>query len=229
MPASDRRLPEQLASCIIQLILDEHLQQGDRLPNEAELVRRLKAGRSSIREAVKLLASRNIVTVRQGSGTYVASNPGVVDDPLGFTFIADKERLAHDLLEVRFMVEPHIARMAAQHAAPSEIEHMHACCTAIEDAIAAGCDYAALDTELHCAIAQSSGNLVVPRLAPILNESVPLFINVTERQLTAETIRTHRAIVDAIARHDPIAAGDAMYLHLVYNRTLIDGARENIA
>ena len=39
----------------------------------------------------KLLASRNIVTIRQGSGTYVASSPGVVDDPLGFTFIPDKK------------------------------------------------------------------------------------------------------------------------------------------
>ena len=50
-------------------------------------------GRSSLREAMKLLASRNIVTIRQGSGTYVASSPGLIDDPFGFTFISDKKSL----------------------------------------------------------------------------------------------------------------------------------------
>lgn len=52
------------------------LEQGDRLPKEAVLVERLGAGRSTVREAMKLLQSRNIVRIKQGSGTYVASNPG---------------------------------------------------------------------------------------------------------------------------------------------------------
>lgn len=51
---------------------------------------------------MKLLASRNIVTIKQGSGTYVASSPGIVDDPFGFTFISDKKKLVQDLLEIRF-------------------------------------------------------------------------------------------------------------------------------
>ena len=66
------------------------------------LAKEMGAGRSSLREAMKLLASRNIVTIKQGSGTYIASKPGVVDDPLGFTFINDKEKLVRDLLEIRF-------------------------------------------------------------------------------------------------------------------------------
>lgn len=70
---------------------------------------------------MKLLQSRNIVRIKQGSGTYVASNPGVADDPLGFTFIDDKQRLARDLLEVRFMIEPQIARMAAEHATNDQV------------------------------------------------------------------------------------------------------------
>ena len=112
MARADSGLPEQIADKIIQLILDEHLEQGDRLPKEAVLVERLGAGRSTVREAMKLLQSRNIVRIKQGSGTYVASNPGVADDPLGFTFIDDKQRLARDLLEVRFMIEPQMASMA---------------------------------------------------------------------------------------------------------------------
>lgn len=71
---------------------------------------------------MKLLASRNIVTIRQGSGTYVASSPGMVEDPLGFLFIGDKEKLVHDLLEVRFLLEPSIAAMAATHATDEDIK-----------------------------------------------------------------------------------------------------------
>ena len=85
-------------------------------PNETILSERLNAGRSSVREAMKLLASRNIVTIRQGSGTYISSSPGMVDDPLGFTFIGNKQKLITDLLEVRFLLEPSIAAMAATRA-----------------------------------------------------------------------------------------------------------------
>lgn len=63
---------------------------------------------------MKLLASRNIVTIRQGSGTYVASTPGMVEDPLGFTFIVDKKKLVQDLLEVRILLE--------------SIYRVHGCC-----------------------------------------------------------------------------------------------------
>ena len=224
--SKDQGLPEKLADKIIQLILDEGLTQGDRLPNETVLVERLGAGRSSVREAVKLLQSRNIVRVRQGSGTYVASNPGVVEDPLGFTFIDDKRRLAHDLLEVRFMIEPEMARMAAEHATPEQAARIATLCDETERLAESGADYSEADTEFHNAVAQASGNLVVPRLMPILKASVPLFIDVTGRKLIEETIRTHRGVADAIAAHDGTAAHDAMYLHLVYNRNSIGKLNE---
>ena len=186
-------LPEQISERIIQLILDENLKQGDRLPKEAVLVERLGAGRSTVREAMKLLQSRNIVRIKQGSGTYVASNPGVADDPLGFTFIEDKQQ---------------VARIKELY---DESERL----------AESGDDYSAADTAFHNAIAESCGNLVVPRLMGVLKASVSLFIDVTGRKLVAETIRTHRGVADAIAAHDASAAYDAMYLHLVYNRNII--------
>ena len=117
----EKSLPQKISEDIISFILEEKLQPGDKLPNETVLSEHLNAGRSSIREAMKLLASRNIVTIRQGSGTYIASSPGVVQDPLGFTFIGDKQKLIHDLLEVRFLLEPSIAAMAAAHADENDI------------------------------------------------------------------------------------------------------------
>ena len=112
--SDERNLPQKISEDIISFILNEHLQPGDKLPNEAHLAKELNIGRSSLREAMKLLASRNIVTIKQGSGTYVASSPGVVDDPLGFTFIPDKKKLVQDLLEVRFFWSQ-LSQLCLQH------------------------------------------------------------------------------------------------------------------
>lgn len=58
--SEEKSLPQKIADDIIALILEENLQPGDKLPNESVLCQKLNAGRSSVREAMKLLASRNI-------------------------------------------------------------------------------------------------------------------------------------------------------------------------
>ena len=67
----------------------------------------------------------------------------------------------------------------------------------------------------------SSKNVIVPRLVPVINSSIPLFVETTRGTLLEENFEIHREIADAIAAHDPIRAQDAMYLHLVYNRKRI--------
>ena len=73
--SEEKSLPQKISEDIIALILEENLQSGDKLPNETILSERLNAGRSSVREAMKLLAFRNIVTIRQGSGTILPPLP----------------------------------------------------------------------------------------------------------------------------------------------------------
>ena len=225
MNLEEKSLPEKLADDIVSYILKEKLRPGDRLPNESVLAEKLGAGRSSLREAVKLLASRNIVTVRQGSGTYISPSPGVVEDPLGFTFIGDKQKLASDLLEIRFLLEPSIAARAASYSNAEDIKRIRGLCDEVERLLEEGKDHTEKDVEFHTAIGMSSKNMVMPRLIPIINSSIPLFINLTKSVLRRETIDTHREITEAIAAHDSTRAYDAMYLHLVYNRRLIESLK----
>ena len=91
---------------LIQYLQDEGLDDGDRLPNERTLSAQLNVGRSTLREALQRLSSRNVLEIRRGVGVFVSYKHGVADDPLGFTLIKDKERLARDLLEFRIMIEP---------------------------------------------------------------------------------------------------------------------------
>lgn len=216
--AEDKPLSSKLSEELLNYIRSENLKPGDRLPNESILAKKMGVGRSSIREAMKLLASRNIVTIRQGSGTYISQTPGMVDDPLGFSFIADKQKLAQDSLEVRFLLEPAIASLAAQNASEEDIALLRRLCQEVEDLVQLGQDHTQKDIEFHTAIALSSKNVVVPRLIPVINSAIPLLIELTGNTLKQETIDTHRALTDAIAAHNAAAAHDAMYLHLVYNR-----------
>ena len=201
--SEEKSLPQKISEDIIALILEENLQPGDKLPNETILSERLNAGRSSVREAMKLLASRNIVTIRQGSGTYIASSPGMVEDPLGFTFIGNKQKLINDLLEVRFLLEPSIAAMAATHADEKDIKKITALCDDVENLLNNGEDHTMKDIEFHTTIAMSSKNLVVPRLIPVINSSIPLFVETTENRLRKEQNQSHREIAQAIAAPDP--------------------------
>ena len=217
----EKSLPQKIAEDIIAFILEENLKPGDKLPNETVLCQRLNVGRSSLREAMRALASRNIVTIRQGSGTYIASSTGVADDPLGLSFINNKEKLIHDLMEIRFLLEPSIAALAAMHADDTEIKKICKLCDDVEELLKAHKDHSDKDIELHTAIALSSKNIVVPRLVPVIFRSIPLLIESTGNTLCNETIESHREIADAIVAHDAVRAHDAMYLHLVYNRKQI--------
>ena len=203
---------------IIQFLQDNRLGDHDKLPSERELCQLLNVGRSTLREAIQRLAARNVLEVRRGAGTFVSYKHGVADDPLGFTLIRDQRRLAMDLLEFRIMVEPSIAAMAAQNASKDDIKELEFLCLEVEELLRRGKPHHERDKEFHACIARCSGNMVMPKIQPIIHGSIGLFIRETGGQLKEETIRTHRAILNAIRAKDGVAAWDAMYLHLVYNR-----------
>ena len=179
---------------------------------------RLNVGRSSLREAMRALASRNVITIRQGSGSYVSATPGMIDDPFGLTFVEDKQKMIKDLMEIRFLIEPSIAAMAAIRADKTDIQNILTACEKAEKLLLANKNHTEKDIAFHAAIALSSKNIVVPKLVPIINSSIPLISESKEYTLRDETIETHREIADAIAAHDAVRAHDAMYLHLIYNR-----------
>lgn len=218
-------LVEKTSDNIIMLIKEQNLKKGDQLPNEHELTELLGVGRSTVREAIKALVSRNIIEIRRGSGTFVSEKLGVVEDPLGFTFVKDKLKLATDLLEIRLILEPEIALLAAQNATAEDIKELGKLCDEVERLIVAGEDYSEKDIEYHTKIASCSKNMVMPKLIPIITTSIAIFITITKRALTQETIETHREIYEAIKRKNGKAAYDAMLLHLVYNRRNIEKLR----
>lgn len=193
-----RPLPQIIADKIIDLIESKELLPSEKLPSEQELMKELNVGRGTIREAIKSLVSRNIVEIRRGVGTFVAKNTGVVEDPLGFSFIDNKKKLVKDSMDVRLLLEPSIARWAARNATDFEILEIIELSKKIETAILNDENYSDLDVEFHTKIANSSGNLVVENLIPILNTNIRSLIDVTHAVLKEHTILSHKKIANAI-------------------------------
>ena len=214
-------LPEQVSEQIIRLITERQLKAGDKLPNEFDMAQQLSVGRGTIRVAIKILVSRNIVEIRRGCGTFVCDHPGMVDDPLGFRFMKDKGKLALDLCEVRMIIEPEIAALAAERATEEEIEELEKVAKEVEVLCEQELQHMEKDIEFHGLIAKCSKNTVMPNIIPVIQSGISIFINITEYSLTQETIRTHRMILNAIKNHDPQEARAAMIEHLVSNREKI--------
>lgn len=213
-----RPLAEQVAERLKEYILKRKLKSGDKLPTEAKLSVEMNVARSTVREAIKRLESQNILTVRHGVGSFVADNTGLTEDPLGLAFFEDKWKLTEDLLEIRTIIEPAIAELAARNATAEDIAELDRLYTIMEKHILNGEDYLKEDIQFHKAISKASGNLVVPNLTPIITTAVQLFTEETHRKLLQETLETHRAVLEAIRNRDSVSAKDAMVLHLSYNR-----------
>src|SRR6266700_1814870 len=111
------RVTDEAIERIRQIIMSGEWGPGTRLPREADLAARLGLSRNSLREAVRALSLARVLEVRQGDGTYVSSlEPGELLEPtLSATHLL-QGRTVLELFEVRRMLEPEAAAMAALRA-----------------------------------------------------------------------------------------------------------------
>lgn len=216
-----KTLGQQTEDQLMKYILDNQISIGSKIPNEFELAQMFHVGRSTVREAVKGLISRGILEVRRGDGTYVISTVYMENDVLGFGQIKDRYQLALDLFDVRLMIEPEIMIWACRRATKEQLVKLRELCDEVEYLYKQGHNHIYKDIEFHSYLAKLSGNMVVERLIPVINTSVVIFANITYRSLMQETLETHRAVVNAIERKDPVGAKCAMNMHLTYNRQVI--------
>ena len=175
-----RKLPEQIADKLREMIIQEEYKTGSKLPAEGELMVRFGVSRSTVREAVKILQTENIVDIRQGQGTFLCAMPGLGSDPLGLRF-TDQNELTGQLLETRLIIEPNVAAIAAQRRTEEQMAAMKVLLDKMDNAYLHGEDYTPFDIEFHSIIAQCTGNDVVQRLLPTIHESIRAGYRHTQR------------------------------------------------
>lgn len=222
-------LSENVANQIKSRILSGHYAIGEKIPNEKQIADYLKVSRNTVREAIKILVSKNILEIRRGNGTYVHQNPGFSDDPFGVDFL-DKENLMEYLIETRKILEPEIAALAAERASEKEISELLNIVNRLQQQVDSF-NYLevnnetieavlTLDMEFHHALARLCHNPILERLAPIIHNHLFEFYSMEKvRGFQKNFIgnRNHFEIYTAIRDKDPIKARKLSFDHINNN------------
>jgi GntR family transcriptional regulator, transcriptional repressor for pyruvate dehydrogenase complex len=210
-------LTDEAIEKIKAMIVSGTLRAGDRLPKEADLAADLGLSRSSLREAVKALSLVNILDVRRGDGTYVTSlEPPVLLEALSFIVDFHRDTSVLEFLRVRRILEPAATAMAAERVTAEDIEGLRKLLDSLgpEPAVE---DLVATDMEFHRRIAACSGNSVLCSLLETLSGPTTrarVWRGLTQAKANERTLAEHRAIVDALASHDPEVARSWSTVHI---------------
>ncbi|MEA3336137.1 MAG: FadR/GntR family transcriptional regulator [Chloroflexota bacterium] len=222
-PIEQKTATELVAQRLMGLLSTGALKPGDRLPPERDLARQLDVGRTTVREALKLLTLSGLLEAKRGDGTYVTRNfYNFLSNQIKWPLLLNVTEVDR-IVEVREALEAKAAFLAARRATPEEIEKI---CVFQQLLEIEGRDLereTEIDLKFHHAIARASHNELLCRLMlslqDILREYITLSNQYTER--IESTVAEHQAIYDAIASRNPKEAEQAMIEHLAISKTWI--------
>ncbi len=211
-----RTLAEQTAEDIKQIIQKNGYEPGQKLPTEKEMTDLLGVGRNTLREALRILQSHNIVTIRQGSGSYISDKYGVPDDPFGFELFPDHEKLSRDILEILVMMEPEVAAMAAEHRTEEDVEQMEDLLKIMAQKVDQ--QEPCLDEEcrFYELIADASHNIVMVRMAPLMTRGIRYFAATLSPKDFLYGVRNYHNVLNGIKHRKASEAKTAMSYHLLF-------------
>lgn len=209
------RLSSEVADHIMMLIQDGQLKPGDRLPSEQELTQLFGLSRPTIREAIRALAAQHVLRVVRGKGTFVTDNPGVETDPLRLGSIPG-DVLRQSLAEARIIIEPGVARLAAENADAEDLETIEMHLADMEQIVRDRKVSMSIELEFHRSIANAGKNTVIMRIIPIIMEGIIRTYSSARRTRHdhATALEEHKRIVDAIRNRDGELAEQMMRSHL---------------
>jgi DNA-binding FadR family transcriptional regulator len=218
-PIRRRKLYEEVAERIEQMIREGQFAPGDQLPSERELMETFGVGRSAVREAMLALQRMGLVAVSSGERSRVL-------EPSAKALVGELSGAARRLLaqpggvarfqQARALFESGLARLAAQIATDEDLTRLRAALEANRAAIGDQPRFQATDVAFHFAIAAIPRNPIFTSL----HEAVVAWLT-EQRAISgrlpdsgAVAYAAHARIYEAIAAHEPIAAEQAMQAHL---------------
>lgn len=223
------RLHQQRTSTLLTEIVDGRFRPGERLPTEMGLAGQLDVSRGVVRELLRRLEDRGVITISPGRGARVQplSAWNVLDaDVLSALMPTDASvSVLTDYLECRRMLETEAAALAAERAVSNDLSNMadafarmKACAEHAEGAsdIETEDRFHHADVEFHAAIFRASGNQVLPHLIEPIQRVMGTLMNQLARpeNRIVKTLPEHKAILSAIADRDSERARSAMDTHL---------------
>jgi GntR family transcriptional repressor for pyruvate dehydrogenase complex len=225
-PIARQKTYELVEQHLLGLISGGRLQPGDAMPPERELAQQYSVGRSSIREALRMLESKGVIRSSGNASFTIAEFGNALDHSLGFLVSVDQADAA-ELFEVRQTLEGEAAALAAARRAEADIERMARDNDAMEAALGSEQPFLAADMRFHIAVAQAGGNRMLVHLLQAVRGQLQAALTSSFRipGLPEHAIEAHRAIVDAIARQEPEEARRRMHAHVARVQEAVTRAR----
>lgn len=208
------RISEKLAKDLEQLLQDGVWRPGDQLPGERDLASRFGVSRSSVREALRILELHGWVEIRQGDGTRVASPSESFGRRLRSRL--HQEDFILELFEVRRILEPAVAALAAEHSHPQGVARLEELLAQQQAAKGDLYRFVELDMFFHKTLADMSRNAVLSEIVGLLEVELRQIrlVSTAKRYRPEVTLTEHLRILEAIRASDPEAARQAMLAHL---------------
>lgn len=217
-------VPQQVAEELYEQIKEKKYGFGYRLPAERALVKEFGISRNSLREAIKILSTEGIVTVKQGSGIYV--NDLRLKMASEFNSLKEQGLELNNIYEFRIIYEPEVARLAAKRATYEEVKEIFKCAEEISELVKHDLPFHEKDQEFHNLIAKASHNNVIKAISPMIMSFVIEGISISYASggvdiSKGNAVQGHMSIAKFIAAHDEIGAYSAMRMHINVNKEFI--------
>jgi GntR family transcriptional repressor for pyruvate dehydrogenase complex len=213
------RLADGVVAQLSDALLAGRLSPGEALPSEGRLAERFGVSKQVVREALRQLAAVGVVEIGQGRATRVRAPDAA---PLAriwrFAIGRSREGLA-EAVELRRIIEPPVARLAAERADAAGLETLRAIAARLASACGDVPAWIEADLDFHDHLAALTGNrlvrLQVASLRPLTREVMVLLNSRTPRDAAdwQATLKRHLRIVAAVAARSPTAASRAMEAH----------------
>jgi GntR family transcriptional repressor for pyruvate dehydrogenase complex len=214
-PITRQKTYELVADRLLGLISGGDLRPGDAVPAERELAQAYGVGRSSIREALRMLESKGVIHAAGNGSFTVAAFGDTLNRSLDFLLSVDQADF-RELFEVRHMLEAEAAALAAERHVEPDIAEMARQVAAMQAGLQSEADFIAADLRFHMAIAQATRNRLIVHLMHAIRSQL-------QRSLASSfhvpgspehAIEMHRLILDAIAAREPDEARRRMHEHV---------------
>jgi DNA-binding FadR family transcriptional regulator len=212
------KVSEVVARSIAQDIAGQHLAEGSMLPPENAMLERYRVGRASLREALRILETQGLITIKPGpGGGPVVGAPDSEDfgrmstlhyQAAGATF--------RELIEARLVIEPLMARLAAEHRDPALLAELHE----VSDRTGQGLDdgplYVDASKDFHTVVSNASGNRVLNLFAHSLQDVYAARVGgfLFPIDARSKVHADHNAVIRAIEAGDGKRAERTMRQHM---------------
>lgn len=216
-------LSQSVADTILSMItIEKRFSAGDKLPNELDLSEELNVSRTTLREAIRILAAYDILEIQRGKGTFVTEN--ALKQPQDFAPLSSIKVNAKDLYEMRLIFEPEAAYFAALRGTDAEIKRILDYGSKIEDEILGHKDRTDNEHAFHKAIAQATHNEFMNKLMPILYQAISkgVVLSLQSDRAIQDTVTDHRMIMEFLEQRNAEGARNAMKIHIMHAMKELD-------